>query len=127
VQARQAYFGTHGDDDAQLGRHNVQPLRAVFADLVHDTAATGADQAGGLDDLFYAWKPRGQIADGALWGRLGCPIARLGGPRFLFCINFGQRIGQVLECQLPFISRQLFRAPAMQGVAQLCEGDTATK
>ena len=35
-------FGAHGDDHAQLGRHDVQPLAAVLADLVHEPAATRA-------------------------------------------------------------------------------------
>lgn len=81
----------HGDDHAQLGRHDVQPLAAVFADLVHDTAATGAGQAGWFDDLFDARQRGGQVADGAFWCRPGCPVVRLGGTGFLFCLNLGQR------------------------------------
>ena len=95
-------------DDAQLGGNDVQPFAAVFADLVHDTAAAGADQAVGFDDLFYAWKPRWQVADGALWRGLARPTVCFGGPRFLLRLDLGQCNGQVLEGQLPLIFRQLF-------------------
>ena len=133
VQVRQAYFGRtvtplahvnmrcRAADDAQLRRHDVQPLAAVFADPVHDAAAARADQAGGFDDLFDAWKPRRQIADGALRRGFGRAIARLSCPRFLFRLNLGQRDGQVFERQLPFILGQLFRPLAVQGMVQLSD------
>jgi len=59
-------FRAHGHDHAQLGRHNVQPLRAIFADLAHDATAARADQAGGSDDFFDAGECCGKVADGAL-------------------------------------------------------------
>lgn len=93
----------HGHDDAQLGRDDVQPLAAVFADLVHDTAATGTDQAGGLDDLFDPRQRGRQIANGALRRGFGRAIARLGGTDFLLRLDLGQSDGQILKRQLPFI------------------------
>ena len=47
-------FRAHGHDDTQLSRDDVQPFRAIFADLVHDTTAARADQAGGFNDFFDA-------------------------------------------------------------------------
>ncbi len=38
-------FRAQGDDDVDLGSDDVQTLAVVFADLVHDAAATLADQA----------------------------------------------------------------------------------
>jgi hypothetical protein len=114
-------FRAHGDDDAQLGGDDVQPLAAILADLVHDTAAAGADQAGGFDDFFDARQPSGQIADGALRRGSGRPVADLGGTGFLLRLDLGQRDGQVFERQLPFIFRQLFRPLAVQGMVQFSD------
>jgi hypothetical protein len=86
---------------------------------VHHSAATEADQAGGLDDLFDPRQRGRQIADGALGRGLGRPVVRLGGTGFLFRLDLGQRDGQVLEGQLPFILGQLFRPLPMQGMVQL--------
>ena len=47
-------FRTHGDNNAQLCRHYIQPLCAVFADFVHDAAAARAIEAVRFDDLFKA-------------------------------------------------------------------------
>lgn len=95
-------------DDAQLSRHDVQSFAAIFADLVHDPAAAVTDQAGGLDDLLDPQQCRRQVADGALRRRLGRPVARFNGPLFFFRLDLGQRDGQVLKRQLPFIFGQLF-------------------
>jgi len=55
-------FRAHCDNNAQLGRHNVQPFTAVFTDLVHDATATRADQALGFDDLFDARRKLHEVA-----------------------------------------------------------------
>ena len=101
-------------DNAQLGGNDVQPLRAVFADLVHEAAATGTDQAGGFDDLFDPRQRGWQVA----YGALGRPVVRLGGTGYLLRLDLGQSDGQVLECKLTFILGQLFRPLAMQGMVQ---------
>ena len=109
-----------GVDGARVA--DVQPLAAVFADLVHDTAAARADQAVGLDDLFDARQPGRQIAEGALRCGLGRLVARLGGARLFLGLDLRQGDGQVLKRQLPLIFGQLFRALAMQGVVRRCSG-----
>ena len=109
----------HGDNHAQLGRHDVEPFRAVFADLVHKAAAARADQAGGFDDLFNAGQRGRQVADGAPRRGPGRPVARSGGTGFLFRLDLGQGDGQVFKGQLPLVLRQLFRPLAVQGVIQL--------
>ncbi|EKE18178.1 MAG: hypothetical protein ACD_10C00098G0007, partial [uncultured bacterium] len=72
-----------------------------------DAAAARTDQAGRFDDLFDAWQPGGQVAEGALRRGFGRATVRLGGPRFLFCLNLGQRDGQVLERELPRVLREM--------------------
>ena len=104
-------------DNAQLGGNDVQPLRAVFADLVHEAAATGTDQAGGFDDLFDPRQRGWQVA----YGALGRPVVRLGGTGYLLRLDLGQSDGQVLECKLTFILGQLFRPLAMQGMVQFSD------
>ena len=103
-------FRAHGDDDAELGGDDVQPLCAVFADLVQDAAATRAHQAVRFDDLFNARQRGRQIADGALCDRLGCRSVTwwLGRAGFLFRLNLGQGNRQILKGQLPLILGQLF-------------------
>ena len=52
-------FGATGDDDAELRRDHIQPLRHIFTDAMQASPA-GADQACRLDHLFdtrkMAWK-----------------------------------------------------------------------
>ena len=112
-------FRADRDDDTELGGDDVQPLAAILADLVHDTAAAGADQAGGFDDFFDARQCSRQVADGALWCGPDCPFAPFGGTGFLLSRDFGQGDGQVLEGELPFILGQLLGPFAMQGVVLL--------
>ena len=103
-----------------MRRHDVKPLRAVFANLVHDTAATRADQAVRFDNLFDARQCGREIADGPLWRVLGCRLVIcLGGKMFLLHLDLGQCDGQILKRQLPFILGQLFRPLPMQGMVQL--------
>lgn len=52
-------FRAAGDDDAELRRNDVQPLRGIFADAVQATPAR-ADQALGLDHLLDARQMSGQ-------------------------------------------------------------------
>lgn len=113
VQVRQAFgqsFGpmaflpslrAHGDNHTQLRGHDVQPFGAILADLVHDAAATRADEGGGFDDLLDARQIGRQVADGAFWRGLGRPVGCSGRALFLLRLDLGQRDGQVLKGQLP--------------------------
>ena len=112
-------FRADGDNDAQLGWHDIQPFRAVLADLVHDAAAAGTDQAVRFDDLFNTRQRSWQVADGALWRGFARPVVRLGGTGFLLRLDLCQGDGQVFESQLPLILGQLFRPLAMQRMVQL--------
>lgn len=114
-------FRPHSDDDPQLGRHDVQALRSIFADLVHDTAAAGADQAVRLDDFLDTRQCGRQVADGALRRGPGCTVAPFGGMGFFLGLDLGQRDGQVLEGQLPLVLGQLFRPFAMQRMVQFSD------
>lgn len=113
-------FRAHGDNHTQMRRHDVQPLRAVFANLVHDTAATRADQAVRFDNLFDARQCGREIADGALWRGPGCRfVICLGGQMLFLHLDLSQCDRQILEGQLPLILGQLFRPLPMQGMVQL--------
>jgi hypothetical protein len=75
-------FGTTGDDDAELRRDDVQPLRDILANAMQATAAA-ADQAFRLDDLFDTGK---MLRKRAAIGRagLGDSVPSLRG-----CLLFG--------------------------------------
>ena len=101
-------FRVHGDDDAKLGGDDVQPLTAVFADLVQDVAAARADEAVRFDDLLNARQRGGQVADSALPRGLVRGFTHFGRVGFLFRLNLGQGNRQILEGQLPLVLGQLF-------------------
>ena len=110
---------------SECRRGNGPPGRFLillrFADLVHNTATAGADQAVGLDDLLDARQCGRQVANGALWCGPGCPVAPFGGTGFFLGLDLGQRDGQVLEGELPLVLGQLFRPFAMQGMVQFSD------
>lgn len=62
-------FGAAGDDDTELGRHDVEPFRDIFPDAVQAVTAS-AGQAVRLDDLFDARQVLGQQStiSGTLFG-----------------------------------------------------------
>lgn len=92
-------FGATGDDDAELRRDHVQPLRHIYTDAMQASAA-GAGQAVRLDDLFDTRK--------MIWKRTAIGCARFGN-------TFARRgIGLVLSldgCDGPFqiLQRQIGR------------------
>jgi len=105
-------------------RGNGPPDRFLIllclADLVHLPAATGAFQAGGLDDLLDARQVLGQIAAVAPGRGLFAARFVIGrGLRVLLFLDFGDRRFEILEGQLPFILAQLLGLLAMHHVVQL--------
>lgn len=96
------------DEHPRLRRHDVQPLGAILTDLVHQPAATGAQQAFQLDHALDARQVLGQVAPIAP-GRT--PGSVLGGCLYiLFLFNFDNRRLEILESQLPVIFGELLGA-----------------
>ena len=107
---------TTGDDDAELGGDDVEPLRDVLANAMQ-TAATGAGQAVRLDDLFDARQVLGQrstIGDTRFGGALGSPILGI-----LFGMDHGHGRFEVFQRQLELVRIALLR-PSPKG--RLFEG-----
>ena len=59
-------FGADGDNHAQLRGHDIQPLGAVLANLVHHATPARTVQAIGLDDPLDPRQILGQVAAIAL-------------------------------------------------------------
>lgn len=102
-------FGAAGDDDAELGGHDVEPFRDILTDAMQ-AAAAGADQAVRFDDLFDARQVLGQrstIGGTRFGGALGSPILGI-----LFGMDHHHRGFQIFQCQLELIRIALLRFPA---------------
>ena len=104
-------------------RGNGPPDRFLIllclADLVHLPAATGAFQAGGLDDLLDARQVLGQIAAIAPGHPFALGLIGVGRLLALLFLGLGDGNGEVLERQLPLILAQLLGLLAMHHVVQL--------
>ena len=112
----------HGDDDAKLRRHDVQPLGAVLAYADHLPAPAGALGAVRFDDVFDPLQVLGQMTEVAARGTAPAPGRCRGGARrghrFL---DLGHRALQVLERQLAVVQRALLRALVVDRPAQLAD------
>jgi len=100
---------TAGDDDAELGGDDVEPLRDVLANAMQ-AAAAGAGQAVRLDDLFDARQVLGQrstIGGTRFGGALGGPILGI-----LFGMDHRHGRFEVLQRQLELVRIALLRFPA---------------
>jgi hypothetical protein len=110
-------FWAHGHDDPQLRRHNLQPLRAVFADAVHLATTTRAEQTARLYhplDAGQAFRKMPAIAAGSpARGRTGRSLRILPG------LGLGHSRFQILEGQLALVIVQLLGAFAMHDLVQL--------
>jgi len=111
-------FGADSDDHAQLRRHDVQPVGAVLADLVHLPAAAWADEAVGFDDPLDPGQVLGQVAAVAP----GHPFAfrrGIAGRLILFLfLGLGDCNVEVLERQLPVVLVELLGLLAMHHMVQ---------
>jgi hypothetical protein len=101
-------FGTAGDDDTELGGHDVEPFRDILADAMQ-AAAAGAGQAVRLDDLFDArqvlWQ-RSTIGGTRFGGALGGPILGI-----LFGMDHGHGRFEVFQRQFELVRIALLRFP----------------
>ena len=115
----------HGDDDAELRRHDVQPLDAILSDAHHPSASAGTVDAVRLDGPLDARQVFGQLADiaprgAALAGggtcRRTCPGRLLG---------FADRAFQILQSQghlaVVHVRVPLLRLPAVDQPAQFAD------
>ena len=91
-------FWTYGDDDPELGGHDVEPLGTLFADFYHLPATAGAADIIGLDDALDAGQFFGQMPEIAfglsLWA--GCGVRRCISTRFCR-LDFRRRRFQLFE------------------------------
>ena len=110
-------FGANGHDNLQLRGHDVQPLGAILTDLVHQPAATGAQQAFRLDHALDARQVLGQVAPVAPGHTPGTALGRC--LRHLLLLGFGYRRLEVLESQLSVIFAELLGAFAVNRVVEL--------
>ena len=102
-------FGAAGDDDAELGGHDVEPFRDILTDAMQ-AAAAGADQAVRFDDLFDARQVLGQrstIGDTRLGGALGSAILGI-----LFGMDHRHGGFEIFQRQLELVRIALLRFPA---------------
>jgi len=112
-------LGSNRHEDAELGRHDVQPLAAVLADPVHRAAAAGTLQAGRLDHLLDPGEALRQIAPIAT-GDLGSPRTGRGrGVFILLGLCLGDGSFQIFEGQLPLVLTQFLGPFAMHDLVQL--------
>ncbi len=104
-QGRQAYFGRMVTN-TRSSWQDVQPLRAIFANFLHFTAAARAEPGLGLDDLFHPGKVCREIAEVALdCGLLG---ARRWQRRVGDLLDFRDGRLEILETELALIGAQSF-------------------
>ena len=113
-------FRAHGDDHAQLRRHDVQPLRAVFTDLVHLPAAAWAHQAIGFDNLLDARQMFRQVTAVALGHPFALGLIAVRRGLTLLFLGLGDGNAEILEGQLPVVLVELLGLLAMQCMVHLC-------
>ena len=112
----------HGDDDAKLRRHDVQPLGAVLADADHVPAPAGALGAVRFDNVLDPLQVLGQMTEVAARGAAPVPgRCRRGTRRGHRFLDLGHRALQVLERQLAVVKRSLLRALVVDRPAQLAD------
>ncbi len=94
-------FGAAGDDDAELGGHDVEPLRHIFANAMQATTA-GACQAVRLEDLLNArqvFLQRSTIGGAWFGGVVGSPIFGI-----LFCMDHRRGRFQIFQRQFELVA-----------------------
>ena len=103
-------------DHPELGRHNIEALAFIGADLVHGLAAARADRAFRgyrLDDARQMLRQRAAVGP-----PLGDAFAALGGARFIFLgLDPGNCLLHILKCQLKLIGVELFGRASVLGIA----------
>ena len=109
-------FGTTGDDDPELGRDHIEPLRYILADTMQ-SSATGADQTVWLDHFLDPWQMFWQgpaigrtafLACGLCWGE----ICLIGG------MNHSNGCLQILKSHLELIGISLLRLATKESLLE---------
>jgi hypothetical protein len=98
-----------GDHDAEGGRHHIEALGDILADLVEGAAAAGASIALDVNDLFDPLEMRGQRTAVGLAHRI---TARPSGLRFAGGLGFRERRLGILKAQLQLILIELLGTAA---------------
>ena len=113
--------GANGDDDLEAGGNDVEPFRAVFANLHHIGAAAGTDLLRGFYHLLDARQVVWQMAKVAIGREASClAIGVAFDQRIPRGLGFGDHRFQILKSQLTRIGGQQLLGPlAIKRMAQL--------
>ena len=120
LTAAAGVFRPARDDHLVLRRDDVEPLRAIFADHMHRSAAA---RAGGIlrldDDLDPRQVVGKRTACRATFLRTVAPQHRVG--LLLFGLALRNRLLEIFQCQVELVGIELFRAPAEGQPLQLAK------